>query len=206
MTESIDLPRLIEEFGSEDKCRAFLEASRWPNGIECPRCKGTKISRLQNRRQLDCHSCRYQFSAPAGTVFHDSHVPMWKWLLAVYILCESKKGVSALQLKRMLGVSYKTAWYLCHRIREAMAAANRGANRLSGSVEIDDTWIGGKKGRGRPEPEKVNVVGLVERDGRLRLTVIPDLGTNALAGAICRQVSANVRVIMTDEWAAYVNA
>ena len=74
----IDLPRLIQQFGSEEKCRAFMEALRWPDGIECPRCKSEKVSRIKARPQFDCDSCRYQFSATAGTVFHDSHLPLWK--------------------------------------------------------------------------------------------------------------------------------
>jgi len=206
MNASIDLPRLIEQFGSEEKCRAFLEALRWPDGVECPRCKGKKVSRIEARKQFECASCRHQFSATAGTVFHDSHLPMWKWFLAVYILCESKKGVSALQLKRMLGVSYKTAWYLCHRIREAMMAANGSSTPLAGTVEVDDTFIGGKAGKWRPIPEKVNVVGMVERDGRLRLQVVADLSTVSLRIAATRHIGANIDLIITDEWAAYVNA
>jgi len=206
MVPEIDLPRLIEQFGSEEKCRAFMEALRWPKGIKCPRCESEKVSRIKARPQFDCDSCRYQFSATAGTVFHDSHLPLWKWFLAIYILCESKKGISALQLKRMLGTSYETAWYLCHRIREAMMKANGTDTRLSGTVEIDDTQVQGEKRKWRPAPEKVYVVGLVERNGRLRFTVVENLGTNALAKAICRRVSANIDLIITDEWAAYVNA
>jgi hypothetical protein len=206
MNESIDLPRLIEEYGSESRCRAFLEALRWPNGIECPRCHRDKISRIESRKIHECLSCGHQFSATSGSVFHDTHLPLWKWFLAVYILCESKKGMSANQLRRMLGVSYKTAWYLCHRIRQAMASANNAASKLTGTVEIDDTWIGGKKGKWRPEPEKVNVVGMVERDGRLRFTVVSDLSVDSLQGAVRRHVSKNIDLIITDEWAAYVRA
>src|SRR6266850_2864427 len=206
MVPEIDLPKLVEQFGSEEKCRAFMEALRWPKGVKCPRCESEKVWRIKARPQFDCESCRYQFSATAGTVFHDSHLPLWKWFLAIYILCESKKGISALQLKRMLGTSYETAWYLCHRIREAMMKANGTDTRLSGTVEIDDTQVQGERRKWRPAPEKVYVVGLVERNGRLRFTVVENLGTNALAKAICRRVSANIDLIITDELAAYVNA
>jgi transposase-like protein len=204
--ERIDLPKLIEEYGSEAKCRAFMEALRWPNGVECPRCKGTKVSRIASRNQFDCDSCRYQFSATAGTVFHDSHLPLWKWFLAVYMLCESKKGVSANQLKRMLGVSYKTAWYLCHRIRQAMTAGIRGEGQLHGTVEMDDTRIGGEAQRWRPIPKKAYVVGMVERDGGLRFKVVSDLTSKSLAAAARKHVSKDIDLIITDEWAAYVNA
>src|SRR6266850_3474239 len=169
MVPEIDLPRLIEQFGSEEKCRAFMEALRWPKSIKCPRCESEKVSRIKARPQFDCDSCRYQFSATAGTVFHDSHLPLWKWFLAVYILCESKKGISANQLKRMLGVSYKTAWYLCHRIREAMTAGLKFEGKLRGGiVEMDDTRVGGEAQKWRPTPDKIYVVGMVERGGRLR--------------------------------------
>jgi len=203
----IDLPKLIEEFGSEAKCRAFLEALRWPDGVSCPRCNGTKVSRIEKREQYDCDSCRYQFSATAGTVFHDSHLPLWKWFLAVYMLCESKKGVSANQLKRMLGVSYKTAWYLCHRIRQAMTAGIKTEGKLTGSiVEMDDTRVGGEAQKWRPIPQKVYVVGMVERDGKLRLTVVSDLKADTLRIAARKHVSKDIELIITDEFAAYYNA
>jgi transposase-like protein len=123
-TQNTDLSALVSGFHSEDKCRAYLEQLRWPDGVRCPRCDASKgISRIERRGQFDCDSCGYQFSVRVGTIFHGSHLPLWKWFLAVYVMSESKKGVSANQLKRILGVSYKTAWYLCHRIRAAMKDA-----------------------------------------------------------------------------------
>src|SRR3990172_2744140 len=119
-TQQIDLPALIEQFGTEDRCRTYLEGLRWPDGVRCLRCDSPRISRIAKRGQFDCDACRYQFSVTAGTILHDSHLPLWKWFLAVYTMGESKKGISANQLKRMLGVSYKTAWYLSHRVRAAM--------------------------------------------------------------------------------------
>jgi transposase-like protein len=117
----IDLTSLVSQFGSEEKARTYLERLRWPDGVRCPRCDASKgISRIESRGQFDCDSCGYQFSVRVGTIFHSSHLPLWKWLLAVYVICESRQGVSANRLKEMLGVSYKTAWYLSHRIRTAM--------------------------------------------------------------------------------------
>src|SRR6266540_4325959 len=116
-----DLTALVSRFHSEDKCREYLEQLRWPDGVRCPRCHARKgISRIETRGQFECNSCGYQFSVRVGTVFHDSHLPLWKWFLAVYVMGHSQHGVSANQLRRMLGLSYKTAWYLCHRIRSAM--------------------------------------------------------------------------------------
>src|SRR5579864_3059921 len=139
----MNLVELIEQFGTDAQCRQTLEHLRWPKGVTCPACKSDKISRIFGRDQFDCDSCRYQFSATAGTIFHDSHLPLTKWFLATYIVAESKKGISANQLKRMLSISYKTAWYLYHRIRKAMEEAN--PKPLSGTVELDETYIGGKR-------------------------------------------------------------
>jgi transposase-like protein len=132
----INLVNLIEQFGSEDKCRTFLEEVRWSQGVECPRCKSKSISNVEDRNQYDCNSCRYQFSVTCGTVLHDTHLPLWKWFLTAYMMIEAKKGVSANQIKRTIDVSYKTAWYLCHRIRSAMAEACNGP--LTGTLEADE--------------------------------------------------------------------
>src|SRR2546430_16699359 len=105
----MNLPRLVEQFRSEEKCRAYLEALRWPEKVSCPRCASGKISRMASRSQFDCASCRYQFSVTAGTIFHDSHLPLWKRLLATYMIAQANKGVIANQLKRTLAARRKTA-------------------------------------------------------------------------------------------------
>jgi transposase-like protein len=199
---SLDLPTLIERFGSEDKCRRYLEALRWPDGIECPRCESDKISRIVKRNQFDCDSCRYQFSVTASTIFNDSHLPLWKWFLATYVICESKKGISANQLKRMIGVSYKTAWYLAHRIRFAMADASI----LSGIVEVDETYVGGKaKGKGHGyRGNKSMVIAAIERGGKVRLKVEKRPNKKTLHTFI-RAVTddGDTEAIYTDSWPAY---
>jgi transposase-like protein len=172
-TQDIDLVSLIDEFGSEAKCRAYLEELRWPEGVKCPRCGSSKISRIKARDQFDCDGCRYQFSVTAGTIFHDSHLPLWKWFLAVYVTGESKKGISANQLKRMLGVSYKTAWYLSSRIRAAMH--DEFARPLTGTVEADEAWFGhGPRttyySRLAATP-LTTVLGAVERGGEVRVRI-----------------------------------
>jgi transposase-like protein len=111
--------------GNESACRNYLAVLRWPKGVECPRCQTkTTVSEISTRGVYDCDSCRYQFSVTAGTIFNDTHLPLWKWFLAIYLMCEGKKGISANQLGRSIKVSYKTAWYLCHRIRKAMSEVN----------------------------------------------------------------------------------
>ncbi len=142
-----NLVELMQKFNSEDRCREYVEALRWPSGVCCTRCGSLSVSRIVKRHQYDCNDCRYQFSPMAGTVFHDTHLPLTKWFLATYLMCESKKGMSANQLKRTLGISYKTAWYLCHRIREAMKSDT--SEKLKGIVEADETFVGGKYDRRR---------------------------------------------------------
>jgi transposase-like protein len=126
--------RLIEEFGTSEECRKRLEELRWPQGVICPRCQSEKISRIRQGHKFDCRPCSYQFSVTAGTLFNDTHLPLPTWFAAVYLMCEVRKGVSASQLKGILGVSYKTAWYLCHRIRRAMREANSG--RVKATVGV----------------------------------------------------------------------
>src|SRR5215207_5840145 len=199
----MDLINLVERFRSEDECRAYLEELRWPDGVRCPRCHSDKISRIKKRPQFDCDSCRYQFSVTAGTIFHDSHLPLWKWFVAVYLIVESKKGVSANQLKRTLGTTYKTAWYLSHRIRAALKEVD--AQLLKGIVEADETFVGGKvEGEGRGfKGNKTVVVGAMQRGGNICLQVVRGTDRETLHGFIRQNVSGDVEAIYTDEWEAY---
>jgi transposase-like protein len=205
----MNLVKLIERYGSEDKCHAYLEELRWPDGIRCPRCDSDKISRIRERRQFECDGCRYQFSVRVGTLFHDSKLPLWKWFLAMYMMVESKKSVSANQLKRTLDVSYKTAWYLCHRIRAAMK--DEGAVYLTGIVEADETFVGGKLGGFKNRKEsaqrrrdnKAIVLGAVERGGRVRLRVAPDTSSETIKGFLADVVSPDAEAIYTDSNRSY---
>lgn len=211
MVAEMNLPELIERFGSEDRCHQFLEELRWPEGVECPRCQSKKISRIAKRRQFDCDGCRYQFSVRVGTLFHDSKLPLWKWFLAVYVMGESKKGVSANQLKRMLGVSYKTAWYLCHRIRAAMH--DESGELLRGIVEADETYVGGKVRGGTYKTgreakqhrldNKTVVLGAVQRGGKVRLRMAPDASSESVKGFLKDVVHDDAEAIYTDAHRSY---
>lgn len=119
------LPEINKLYSTDDKCRELLERLRWPEGVTCPRCKDRRVSRMKDYARFECVGCEYQFTVTSGTIFHDSHLPLPTWFLAVLLLCEAKKGMSAMQIKRTLGVAYKTAWYLCHRIRAAMASTEK---------------------------------------------------------------------------------
>jgi transposase-like protein len=199
---------VINLFDTDEKCRELLVRLRWPNGIECLRCHGP-VAELATAKQLFyCKTCDYQFTVTASTIFNDSHLPLQKWFLATLLLCEARKGMSANQIKRTLGVSYKTAWYLCHRIRAAMKEADR--PMLDGTVEMDETYIGGRerKGRGwnRPDNNKEIVIGLRQRGGELRFFHASDVKSGTLAKYIKENVSTDVDVIVTDEYPGYPKA
>lgn len=200
----MNLADLVEQFGSNDKCRDYLEQLRWPDGVECPKCESKSISRISTRKQFDCNSCRNRFSVMAGTVLQDSKLPLWKWFAAVYLMCESKKGISALQVKRMLkSGSYETAWHLCHRIRSAMETVDK---RLDGIVEVDETYLGGEKrgvGRGNYQKFMTVIVGAAERDGEIRLRIAPDRRGPSLQGFVRDTVSPDAEAVYTDDWVSY---
>ena len=200
MNDAINLVDLIKEFGNDDNCRRYLEILRWRNGVTCPRCDKPATA-IANRLQYDCDACHYQFSATSGTIFHDTHLPLTKWFLATYLLCESKKGMSACQIQRTLGISYKTAWYLCHRIRAAMLEV--APEKLGGTVEIDETYVGGKARRWRPKSEKAVVIGIRQRNGDLRLIRAEDAKSKTVREIINANVGGHVEVILTDESAIY---
>ena len=170
-------------FTDADKAREHLEAQRWPHGPVCPHCGvvggATKLEGRAHRAGLyQCNACREQFTATVGTVFERSKVPLNKWLLASYLMASSKKGISAHQIGRTLGVTYKTAWFMCHRIREAMATEPTSPMGGEGKVvEADETYVGGKETnkhankrlpRDLANDAKRAVVTLVERGGRAR--------------------------------------
>src|SRR5207302_2130182 len=170
----------------DNKCRAYLESLRWPDGVLCLRCDSHKVYRILKRDQFVCDSCSYQFSVTVGTIFHDTHLPLWNWFLATYLLTESRKGMSANQMKRQLNVSYKTAWYLCHRIRAAMLEV--APEKLGGTVEIDETYVGGKKRRWRAKGDVSVVIGIRQRNGDLRLIRAKD----AKSKTVQEIINANV--------------
>jgi transposase-like protein len=199
----IGLGELMARFNCDSKCREYLEQLRWPSGPVCPKCGKKEIARVVNRDAvLRCVDCQAQFTVTAGTVFNDSHLPLSKWFIATFLLCESKKGVSALQIQRILKIGgYKTAWYLCHRIRAAMLETQRVP--LDGVVEIDETYIGGKPRINRPRREKDVVIGIRQRNGQLRLFRAKDAKAATVAEIIRQNVSDTVQVLITDESAIY---
>ncbi len=200
-------------FHDETKAREALEATRWPNGPYCPHCGNVeqeKIAKGQGRAHRDglyyCSACNDQFTVTVGTVMERSKLPLSKWLFAMHLMGASKKGMSALQLSRMLGITYKSAWFLCHRIREAMAPATPapigGESKI---VESDETVIGGKaknRAYAKKEPKKHTVLTLVERDGHSRSFHVANVKAKTLREKIVTTVSRKSH-LMTDELGSY---
>jgi transposase-like protein len=164
-------------FHNEDAAFRYVESRVWPNGPVCPHCGGVeRISKMQGKstRQglYKCYQCRKPFTVRMGTIFEASHVPLHIWLQAMYLIAGSKKGISSNQLHRTLGVTLKTAWFMSHRIREAMRAGD--LDPMNGVVEVDETYIGRKAGAGRPGggvAHKMKVLSLVQRGGEARSVV-----------------------------------
>ncbi len=200
---------------TEDGAREKLESIRWVNGVVCPHCGRvdghTKLQGKKHRAGVwKCNDgCAQQFTVTIGTVMEGSHLPIRIWLMAFSILCSAKKGVSALQLQRQLGLgSYRSAWHLCHRIRFAMSR-NPLKGLLDGTVMVDETYVGGKprqeigvKRRRGPSGKKVAVVALVERGGRVRSWPVADVTAKTLQGAIRDHVSP-AAAIQTDTLQSY---
>jgi transposase-like protein len=200
---------------SEDEARETLERILWPHGPVCAHCCAMEnLTRLQGKAHrtgvFQCNNCHDQFTVTVNTIFEDSHIPLRKWLMAFALLCSAKKGISALQLQRELELgSYRTAWHMAHRIRHAMSKEPL-AGLLRGTVEVDETYVGGKprpeagapnakRGRGT---KKTPVVALVERGGKVRVRKTERVDGKTLKAAIRKNVDRSA-TIMTDEWPAY---
>lgn len=205
-------------FTDERKARSYFEAIRWPDGVICPHCGNADASRLYAieanvkhgvREGLrECQDCHGQFTVMTGGIMESSHLPLTKWALAYRLMASAKKGISAHQMHRTLGVTYKTAWFLCHRIREAMRDVS--GDQLGGAgkiVEADETYVGGKPRRGTDgrksqKDRKTPVAVLVERGGRARAVPLEQ----PIAGALKRNIALNVAQgteMHTDEHRAY---
>lgn len=198
-------------FHNEEAARAHLEAVRWPNGPVCPHCGGVERNvHLEGKAHrpglLFCGDCRTQFSVTVGTVFEDSKVPLHKWVYANHLLCTSKKGISSKQLERVLKVSYKTAWFMSHRLRKAMEKTPTGPLGGSGKiVEVDETYYGKKKGaeiRQGSGKHKHRIVSLVERSGDVRSFHVASVSAANLKPLLRAQIDQRTH-LMTDEATRY---
>jgi transposase-like protein len=211
----MNLCEVHEKLGTSEQCLEYIGKMRWPDGIvRCPTCGNDKIAKVERKATSKnsrawfylCQeaTCHQQFSPTSGTLFHDSHLPLIKWFQAIALVLNAKKGISAMQLKRDLGVSYKTAWYLYHRIREIMAEGD--IAKLGGIVEIDETYVGGKqKGKGvlYGKRQKQTVMGAVQRKGNVKMAHVANSKLKSIKPFIEASVDDNVKKVMTDQHVVY---
>jgi len=194
--KDLTLIQLFDRFGTDEKARAHLEKVLWPSGIVCPHCKcndQTKFSAINPNPKAKtraglrwCSSCKSPFTVTIGTIFEDSKIPLRKWLIAWYLICSSKKGISSLQLQRLLELgSYRTALFMAHRVRHALKETVF-ADKLSGTIEVDETFVGGtnKGGGGGNKKHLTPVVAMVQRGGSVRSKVMPTVNGANLKQAI----------------------
>ena len=217
---------------TDEQARAFLEQMRWPDGPQCPKCGAPepyRITRKSNtknsvRSLYKCRACKRQFTVTVGTIFEDSKIKLNKWFAAIYLMCSSKKGISAHQLHRLLHITYKSAWFMCHRVREA--ANSELFQQLAGIVEADETYMGARTRRGhptyhervkdeieqglRPKParpspyqDKITVLGLVERGGSVVSRVIPKTTVEHVKPVVTKMIDVNDAVLVTDGHPVY---
>ena len=215
MSNELSLPKTLQEaivyFSDADRCLAYAIRLCWPKGVTCPRCGSTEHSFISTRRFWFCKGCKKQFTIKVGTIMEDSPIGLDKWMTAAWLICNCKNGISSYEIARDLGVTQKTAWFLDHRIRSAMQSGS--SDKLSGDIEADETFIGGKARNmhvskrerritGTGTKDKTAVMGILERGGKVKATVIPNRKKKALQAEVRKHVEAG-SALYTDALLSY---
>lgn len=196
----------VLKFSTREACLEYLEKRRWPNGAICPKCKSEKAYKLNGKSTkpgtYKCAGCKRLFNVTTGTFLESTHIPLPRWFAAMFLMASSKKSISAHQIHRMLGVCYESAWFMCHRIRHSLRIRDL-RKTFRGTVEADETYVGGKKRKGRPAVPKAAVMGIVQRRKHIVLKPIPDASKPTLQGLIKENVFGRAK-LMTDDWTGYI--
>ena len=198
----MSLPAFLQSYGSEAQCRQAVFEQRWPQGFFCPACGHRRYCQLHSRDLLQCNRCKHQTSLTRGTLFADTKLPLCTWFLAIYLLSQHKNGISALALRRQLGVSYNTAWLIKHKLMQAMVE-REASHQLSGDVQLDDAFWGGERhggGAGRGSPGKTPFVAAVQCSAQghpvaMRLDVVAGFRKAELARWASRYVAPGIRIV-----------
>jgi len=201
---------IYQQYPTDNDCLTHLEKVRWPGGPRCPYCNSANTSALPKEHRYHCNNCNTSYSVTVGTIFHDTKLDLQKWFLAISLILNAKKGISSRQLSRDVEVNKNTGWYMAMRIRKAMVEHG---DLLKGIVECDECYIGGKPRKGNDPKsgnhkrgrgtDKIPVVGVIERNGRVKAKVAKDLKSKSLARFIREKVQIEGATVMTDEFSGY---